>query len=94
MGVGIGRDGAANPMSRIPAGIRTAAWICGVFGAVALFMGFFITFAGENQSVGLGGDLSWQVGEIGTAWVIGLIAGGAVLLAVALGLVLGHRRPR
>jgi len=59
------------------------AWILGIIGAVGAFMGLFILFAGEEQSVGIGGDLSWKVGEIPIAWPYGLLIGGLVLLLAA-----------
>lgn len=60
------------------------AWVLGILGAVCAFMGLFILFAGEEQSVGIGGDLSWKVGEIPMAWPYGLLIGGVVLLLAAV----------
>lgn len=69
----------------------TVEWVAGIIGAVALFLGLFITFAGENQSLGLGGDWSWEVGEISSAWQYGFLIGGAVLLLGVIGLVIQGR---
>jgi hypothetical protein len=81
--------GASLPHS---AGITAIAWGLALFGAIALFLGLFILFAGENQSVGLGGDLSWRVGDINAAWAYGLLAGGAVLLLGTLAIAVSRRR--
>jgi hypothetical protein len=67
---------------------RGAGWVLGILGAIAAFMGLFIMFAGEDQSVGIGGDLSWRVGDISQAWAYGLAIGGGVLLAIVLALAL------
>lgn len=70
---------------------NAAGWFFGIVGGIAIFLGVFIMFAGEDQSVGIGGDLSWRVGDIPDAWSYGLLAGGAVLLVVVLGVVLAGR---
>jgi hypothetical protein len=77
---------------RRPARIGAPALALAIVGALAVFSGLFITFAGETQSLGLWGDLSWTVGEIPDAWTIGFLAGGGVLLVAAVLLVLGKRR--
>ena len=72
---------------------RTAEWIMGIFGVVATFVGLFIFFAGEDQSLGFWGDWSWRVGDIDAAWGYGfLIAGVALLVGVIVMLVQGRRR--
>ena len=43
---------------------RSLEGVLGVVGAIALFLGLFITFAGESQSLGISGDWSWEVGDI------------------------------
>ncbi len=35
------------------------------------FLGVFILVADEDQYVGIGGDLSWRVGDISSAWATG-----------------------
>ena len=72
-------------------GWKAAEWLMGVFGGVAAFLGFFIMFGPEEDYVGLGGDVAWQVGEISTAWMWGLVIGGLVLLAGMLTLVIAGR---
>ncbi len=57
---------------------RAVKQLLGVFGAIALFLGFFILFAGDNQSLGFW-DSTWQVGEISEWWGYGFIIGGGVL---------------
>lgn len=66
---------------------RVTEWVLGIAGGIATFLGLFILFGGEGQSLGLGGDLTWQVGEISSAWGYGLVAGGVVLLLLTLALV-------
>ena len=74
---------------------RVTEWVMGIIGAIAAFLGFFILFGGENQSLGLGGDLTWQVGDIGSEWGYGLAIGGVVLLLATLALVIWDlRHPR
>lgn len=68
-------------------------WLLGIVGGIGVFLGLFILFAGEDQYVGIGGDLSWRVGDITSAWAYGLLIGGGVLLLVGLVMiVLGHQR--
>jgi hypothetical protein len=67
----------------------------GIVGGVAAFLGLFIMFGSEDEYVGLGGDLSWRVGDISSAWMYGLLVGGFVLLAAAIFMaVIGRNRPR
>lgn len=77
---------------RRSAGWGVTEWILGIVGGIALFLGFFVMFAGEGQSIGLGGDLSWEVGEISDVWMYGLIVGGAVLLVTAVSMAIVGRR--
>ncbi len=72
-------------------GWKAGEWLMGVFGGVAAFLGFFIMFGPEEDYVGLGGDVAWQVGEISSAWMYGLIIGGLVLLAGTLALIIAGR---
>jgi len=71
---------------------RVIDWVLGIVGAIAAFLGLFILFGSESQSLGLGGDLTWQVGEISSAWGYGLAIGGGVLLVLTLASVLWERR--
>ena len=64
-------------------GITTVLWVLAILAAIALFAGLFILFAGDNQSIGLGGELSWRVGDIDAAWAYGLLGSGAVVLLAA-----------
>jgi hypothetical protein len=70
---------------------RIFEWVLGVLGAIGAFMGLIILFAGEGQYVGLGGELTWQVGEIAVGWGVGFLLGGILLLAGTLALVLWDR---
>jgi len=72
-------------------GWKAAEWLMGVFGGVAAFLGFFIMFGPEEDYVGLGGDVAWQVGDVSSAWMYGLVIGGLVLLAGALLMVIAGR---
>jgi hypothetical protein len=72
-------------------GWRFTEWLLGIVGGIAAFLGLFILFGGDEQSVGLGGDWSWQVGDISTPWAYGLLIGGAVLLLGALVMVIRGR---
>jgi hypothetical protein len=65
--------------------------VLGILGAIATFLGAFILLGSDEQSVGLGGQASWQVGEIDPAWGYGLLAVGGLALLATLGLALRAR---
>lgn len=71
---------------------RVTEWVLGIVGVIAAFLGLFILFGGENQYLGLGGDLTWRVGEISSAWGYGLLIGGGVLLLLTFALAVWERR--
>ncbi len=71
---------------------RVTEWVLGIVGAIAAFLGLFILFGGGNQSLGLGGELTWQVGEISAGWGYGLAIGGGLLLLLTVALVVWERR--
>lgn len=71
--------------------LRVGEWLLAVFGAIAAFLGGFVLLASGDQSVGLGGDYSWTVAELGDSWGYGLLAGGIVAL-IAAGLLLRYDR--
>jgi multisubunit Na+/H+ antiporter MnhB subunit len=73
---------------------RVSRQIATVIGAIAVFLGLFILFAGDDQSVGIGGDWSWETGELSDWWGYGFLIGGVILLAGALFWVLSERRNR
>lgn len=78
-----------------PSWVGFTEWLLGIAGGIATFLGFFILFAGENQYVGIGGDWSWRVGDISSAWAYGLLIGGLAAVLIALGLVFfGPKAPR
>lgn len=64
-----------------------AEWFLGIVGGISTFLGLFILFADADQYIGIGGDLSWRVGDISSAWAYGLLTGGLVLLVIALAMV-------
>jgi hypothetical protein len=68
---------------------RIIGWVFGIIGALAVFCGLFILFAGENQYLA-----SWRAGDIAHGWAFGLLAGGGLLLLVVLGLILSGRSRR
>ena len=70
---------------------RITEWILGIIGGIAGFMGAFILLASPDQWVGIGGDLTWMVGDIAPAWGYGMLFGGVALLAVAGSLFLWER---
>lgn len=72
-------------------GWNAAGWLLGILGGIAAFLGMFILFAGDEHYVGLGGDLSWSVGEISDAWMYGLLFGGGLALLIAFGLIVTGR---
>ena len=61
-------------------------WILGLVGLATAGLGVFLLVGGEDQYVGLGGDLSWRVGDIAPAWGYSLVAVG-IVLAVAAGVM-------
>jgi len=71
---------------------RVTEWFLGIVGAIAAFLGAFILVGGENEYLGLGGDLTWRVGDIPAGWAYGLLSVGGVLLLLTLVLVLGDIR--
>lgn len=80
------REGESSRTPRGP-GWRVAGWVLGIVGGISAFLGLFILFAGEDQYVGIGGDLSWRVGDISSAWMYGLLIGGGLALLMALGMI-------
>ena len=67
-------------------------WVLGIVGGIAVFLGVFVLLAAEDQSVGIGGDLSWRVGDITPGWGIGLVIGGVVALMILAGSLLQRHR--
>jgi len=66
---------------------RFAEWVLGIVGGIAAFLGLFILFGGEDQYLGIGGDLTWRVGDIASGWGYGLLVGGVALLVVTVVIV-------
>lgn len=87
----IGHTGSSKV--RIAPGWSVAGWLLGILGGISVFVGLFVMFGNENSSIGIGGDLSWQVSEITDAWMYGLLIGGglAVLLALSIALFAPRR---
>ncbi len=67
-------------------------WLLGILGGIAAFLGAFILLADDGQYVGIGGDLSWRVGDISATWAYGLLIGGIALLLITLAMIVGARR--
>ena len=70
---------------------RITERVLGIVGGIAVFLGLFILFAGEDQYLGIDRDYSWRVGDISPAWAYGLLIGGAILLVIVLASVLQRR---
>jgi hypothetical protein len=66
-------------------------WVLGILGVIATFLGGFILLGSAEQSVGLGGQASWQVSEIDPAWGYGLLVAGLMALLATVALVLHTR---
>ena len=79
------------PTSPTRGGLRVSTWVLGIVGGIAAFLGTFILLGGEDQSLGLGGEMSWRVGEIDPAWGYGLLAVGVVALLGMAALVVRAR---
>jgi protein-S-isoprenylcysteine O-methyltransferase Ste14 len=76
-------------------GWHFAEWLLGIVGGIGVFLGFFTLFASDDSSIGLGGDWSWEVGEISPSVAYGLLIGGAILLGAAVAMiVMGRHRVR
>jgi TRAP-type C4-dicarboxylate transport system permease small subunit len=63
-----------------------------IVGAIALFLGLFVLFAGENQSIGFFGVWSMPAQDVSGAWTTALLVGGGLLLALSLYSVIRRRR--
>ncbi len=66
-------------------------WLLGIVGGIAMFLGLFVLFASDDNSIGLGGEWSWQVGDISPAVTWGLLIGGGVLILGAVAMVVMGR---
>lgn len=69
---------------------RFAERLIGILGAIGLFLGAFVQFAGEDQHLGILW-WAWRVGDISEAWKFGLLVAGSALLGIALTLVARRR---
>lgn len=79
----------SSPVRR--ASLQVTRWVLMILGGIAAFMGLFILIGEDEQYIGIGGDVSWQVGTIDPLWGWGLLIGGAL---VAVGGVLLMLRDR
>jgi hypothetical protein len=82
------RGDASGPTST-PNGRRVAPVLqddLGIVGAIALFLGAFVQFAGENRSAGFFGVWSTRVEDVSEAWKFTLLAGGSLLLGLSFAL--------
>lgn len=87
-------EGGSERMGGGP-GWHFAEWLLGIVGGIAVFLGVFTLFASDDSSIGLGGDWSWEVGEISTSVTYGLLIGGGILLIVAVAMIaMGRQRVR
>lgn len=65
-------------------GLRVTRWVMVVVGGIAAIVGLFILLAGDDQYVGIGGDVSWRVGDLDPLWGWGLLVMGAASLVIGL----------
>ena len=72
---------------------RVVKQLLGIFGAIGIFLGLFILFAGDGRYLGFW-DSTWRVEDISEWWGYGLLAAGGVLWVVALGWILAGRSRR
>jgi hypothetical protein len=72
--------------SRLPVWRRSVEVVFGITGAMALFLGAFVQFAGEEQSIGFFGVWSTRAEDVSEAWTYALLAGGSLLLALSFAL--------
>jgi TRAP-type C4-dicarboxylate transport system permease small subunit len=83
----------AHPSSATSGWQRVVKQLLGIFGAIGIFLGLFILFAGDGQYLGFW-DSTWRVGDISEWWGYGLLAAGGVLWVAALGWILAGRTRR
>lgn len=79
---GVGQRGSGK--TRVGPGWSATGWLLGIVGGISLFLGLFVLIGNETTSIGIGGDLSWQVGEVADIWTYGLLIGGGLALLLAL----------
>jgi hypothetical protein len=73
------------------AAFAVTRWVLTVVGGISAFMGGFILLGGDDQYVGLGGDISWRVGDIDPIWGWGLLLVGALFFVVGIQLLISNR---
>lgn len=66
---------------------RVSEWMLAALAAIALAVGMVILVAGDDEYVGLGGDVSWRVGDLSPWWGYGLLAGGVAFMLATMALV-------
>lgn len=71
---------------------RVSEWVLGIVGGIAAFLGLFMMFGGADQYLGLGGDLTWRVGDISSTAAYWFLGAGVVLLLAAVAVVIRDRR--
>ena len=81
--------GSTSPVRH--ATLAVTRWVLAVVGGISTFLGAFILLGGDDQWVGIGGDVSWRVGDIDPLWGWGLLVGGAAFLIGGIALILRDR---
>ncbi len=71
--------------------LHVTRWVLIVVGVVAAVIGLVILVGGPEQSIGLGGEWSAQVGDIVPAWGWGLLLVGGAALITGLGFLVTGR---
>jgi hypothetical protein len=66
---------------------RVSEWMFAALAIITLSMGMVVLLAGEDEYVGLGGDVSWRVGDLSPWWGYGLLAAGTACLVACMALI-------
>lgn len=89
--------GRRGPDPELTAEASTDVWrrflelVLGIAGAIALFLGVFVQFAGEDQSIGFFGLWSTRVRDVSESWKFALLTGGSLLLGLSFALATVRR---
>ncbi|MFM7210698.1 MAG: hypothetical protein ACKOYQ_01640 [Actinomycetota bacterium] len=69
----------AGPTGHAPSVVLSVTrWVMTIVGGVFAFLGGFILLGDDDEYIGIGGEVSWRVGDIDALWGWGLLAGGLI----------------
>lgn len=91
MSIQTGNGTQHTDVARRSGGLRVSAVVVGIIGGISGLLGGVILLGGDDQHIGLGGDLSWRVGDIAAGWGYALLALAAGCLIAAIGLATRRR---